>query len=279
MIALRCYDLGHGSGGGICDWIASFPGGVRDEIKAALEVLQTEETVAKAGQLKPLKNGRRACRDLTEIRIEIRSEEGDVIHVRFLGFPTSSHEFVLLVGFRKRTTLLTQQSVLALNSVEKESRRMSDAQSRANSHRVARLAQDMHDERSRHGYVEGHSRHFLARQMRGFRGDRTQAEFGGLIDKRQTVVSRLEDGNYRGWTLGTMFEIARKLGVAVFVRFVDFQTFLKYSDDMSDEAIHPRPYDQALVDATADQMADDSANDLFSLYKTTSMYGLLCCHR
>ncbi len=128
---------------------------------------------------------------------------------------------------------------------------MDEEQFPAVSHRAVRLAEKLHDEKYRHGYVEAHSRRFLARQMRKFRGKQTQSEFGTLIDKRQTVVSRLEDANYRGWTLGTMFEIARCLGVAAFVRFVDFQTFLKYSGDMSEEAIHPRPYDKELVDIFA----------------------------
>jgi hypothetical protein len=132
---------------------------------------------------------------------------------------------------------------------------MDDGQFPAISRRTVHLAEKMHDAAYRHGYVEAHSRRFLARQMRGFRGERSQTEFGIIIDKRQTVVSRLEDANYRGWTLGTMFEIARKLGVAVFVRFVDFPRFLKYSDDLSDDAICPMPYNKEDVDAFASGMA------------------------
>lgn len=132
---------------------------------------------------------------------------------------------------------------------------MDDERFPATSRRAVHLAEKMHDAAYRHGYVEAHSRRFLARQMRGFRGERSQTEFGAIIDKRQTVVSRLEDANYRGWTLGTMFEIARKLGVAVFVRFVDFPRFLKYSDDLSDDAICPVPYNKKDVDAFASGIA------------------------
>jgi hypothetical protein len=106
----------------------------------------------------------------------------------------------------------------------------------------------MHDKRYRDGYVAAHTRQVLAKQMREFRGKMPQTEFANLIDKRQTVVSRLENPSYSGWTLGTLFEIASKLDVAVFVRFVDFATFLKYSGDQSETALHPAEYNQHQVD-------------------------------
>ncbi len=62
------------------------------------------------------------------------------------------------------------------------------------------------------------------------------------------MVSRLENPNYTGWTLNTLFEVASKLNVAVFVRFVDFSTFLKYSGEQSEAALHPASYDQDSVD-------------------------------
>jgi hypothetical protein len=106
----------------------------------------------------------------------------------------------------------------------------------------------MHDKKYRDGYVAAHNRQVLAKQMREFRGDKSQTEFAELIDKRQTIVSRLENPNYSGWTLGTLFEMASKLNVAVFVRFVDFPTFLKYSGQQSEAALHPAVYDQQQVD-------------------------------
>jgi hypothetical protein len=84
--------------------------------------------------------------------------------------------------------------------------------------------------------------------MREFRGDMSQTEFGALIDKQQTVVSRLEDPNYGKWTLQTLFDVARKRDVAVFVRFVDFPTFLRLSRDMGAAAVHPAPYNQDAID-------------------------------
>jgi hypothetical protein len=85
----------------------------------------------------------------------------------------------------------------------------------APSSRLARLAREFRDKAFRDTYVASHTRRFLARQMRKFRGEMSQSEFGDLIGKQQTIVSRLENPNYSGWTLSTLFEIASKLNIAV----------------------------------------------------------------
>jgi hypothetical protein len=129
------------------------------------------------------------------------------------------------------------------------------------SHRVMRLIEKMRDKRYRHGYVAAHTREMLAKQMREFRGKISQTEFAEKLDKRQTMVSRLENPSYVGWTLSTMFEIARKQDVAVFVRFVDFPTFLKLSEDMSESALYPRPYDNKQLDALLSDRSDGQLDD------------------
>lgn len=133
---------------------------------------------------------------------------------------------------------------------------------RAVSHRVRSLIEKMRDKRYRDGYVAAHTRQVLAKQMREFRGAVSQMEFATAIGKRQTMVSRLESPNYVGWTLSTMFEIARKLDVAVFVRFVDFATFLKLSEDMSESALHPRAYKQGDMDALLDEPEEKEETEL-----------------
>jgi hypothetical protein len=118
----------------------------------------------------------------------------------------------------------------------------------ADSHRIPSLVEKFRNRRYRHSYVASHTRRFLARQMRKFRGDKSQTEFGDLIDKQQTVVSRLEDSGYGKWTLQTLFEVAEKLDVAVIVRFVDHATFLRFTENMTDEATVPSPYSQDALD-------------------------------
>lgn len=115
----------------------------------------------------------------------------------------------------------------------------------APSHRLLRLAEKFRDKRYRDGYVASHTRGVLAQQMRNFRGTRSQAEYATKIKKQKTVVARLENPAYTGWSLRTMLEIAREEDVAVIVRFVDFPTFVGFTNDLSDDALSPRSYDPA----------------------------------
>src|SRR5262249_18551523 len=75
----------------------------------------------------------------------------------------------------------------------------------ADSHRLRSLIEKFRDKAYRDSYIAAHTRRFLARQMRKFRGEKSQVAFGDVIGKRQTVVSRLEDPNYGKWTLQTLF--------------------------------------------------------------------------
>lgn len=129
------------------------------------------------------------------------------------------------------------------------------------SHRIIRLIEKMRDKRYRDGYVAAHTREVLAKQMREFRGKIPQTEYAEKLGKRQTMVSRLENPSYIGWTLTTMFEIARKQDVAVFVRFVDFPTFLKLSEDMSEGALHPCSYADNQFDALLSDQSDSQLED------------------
>jgi hypothetical protein len=123
----------------------------------------------------------------------------------------------------------------------------------AASRRLASLTEKFHDKQYRDSYVASHNRGVLAQQMRNFRGDLSQADYAEKTGKQKTVIGRLESPAYAGWSLRTMLDIARKEDVAVIVRFVDFPTFLKYSGDLSDEALRPAPYDTATIEGLAQQ--------------------------
>jgi len=109
-------------------------------------------------------------------------------------------------------------------------------------HRLSSLVEKFSDKAYRDLYIASHTRRFLARQMRKFRGNKSQSEFGDLIGRRQTVVSRLEDPKYGKWTLQTLFAVARKLDVAVVVGFVDFPTFLRFTEHISEHASDPKEF-------------------------------------
>jgi hypothetical protein len=99
----------------------------------------------------------------------------------------------------------------------------------------------------RGSYLAHHLRIFLADQIRALRGDRSQREFGELIDKPQSVVSRLEDEDYGKLSLQTLIDIATKLDIGLLVRFVDFPTFLWNTNDFANHVSAPAPYNREAV--------------------------------
>lgn len=123
---------------------------------------------------------------------------------------------------------------------------MEDAPPPASFRPLVELATEMRDKEYRDQYVESFSRQLLARQMRGFRGEKTQADYGKEIDKNQTQVARFEDPTY-GWQTRTVFEIARRQNVAALICFVDFETFLRFEKVVSEDILTPKPYDQVSV--------------------------------
>jgi hypothetical protein len=111
--------------------------------------------------------------------------------------------------------------------------------------RQAELAGPLGDREFRASYMAHHLRAFLADQIRALRGEASQKDFGELIGKPQSVVSRLEDEEYGKVTLQTLIDVATKLDIALLVRFVDFPTLLRATSDFSEQAVAPAPYDTA----------------------------------
>ncbi len=110
----------------------------------------------------------------------------------------------------------------------------------ANSRKLKRLASKLQDKAYRDGYVGARARRFLAHQMRALRGDLSQAEFGRLIDKPQSVVSRWEDPTYGKMTLASLLDVAARLDRALVVQFMDWPSFVAISEDQ--DPAPPRPY-------------------------------------
>lgn len=106
------------------------------------------------------------------------------------------------------------------------------------------------DKKYRDAYVSNHLREFLAAQIRSlrFKKEMSQAEFAKLLEKPQSVVSRLENPDYGKVTLQTLLDVANKLDIGLVVRFVDFPTFLRLTSDFSESALSPVGYNQFKVD-------------------------------
>ena len=118
----------------------------------------------------------------------------------------------------------------------------------ATSHRVASLAKKLRSKKYRDGYLSSHTRMFLANQIASLQGEMSQKEFGELLGKPQPIISRLQNPEYGKYTLQTLLDISSKLDVALIVRFVDYPTFVKFTNDFSDEALRPDKFDSAQLD-------------------------------
>jgi hypothetical protein len=83
----------------------------------------------------------------------------------------------------------------------------------------------------------------------------SQADFGKVIDKPQSVVSRLEDPSYGKMTLNSLLDIAAKVDRALVVQFMDWKSFLKITEDHSEQSSAPSAYNQEELDLFAQQEA------------------------
>ncbi len=110
--------------------------------------------------------------------------------------------------------------------------------------RMARLASEFRRKGVRHSFMARQLKAFLAQQIRALRGGLSQTEFGERIGKPQSVVSRLEKQADRHISIQTLIDIAERLDIAVVIRFVDFPTFLRYTEDYSESALKPEPFRQ-----------------------------------
>jgi hypothetical protein len=119
------------------------------------------------------------------------------------------------------------------------------------SHRLIRLASKLRDKIYRDSFVGARCRRFLAHQVRALRGEMSQSEFGKLIEKPQSVVSRLEDPSYGKMTLNSLLDVAAKTDRALLVQFVDWKVLLKMSADDSEESSAPAAYNQIDIQSFA----------------------------
>jgi transcriptional regulator with XRE-family HTH domain len=77
-------------------------------------------------------------------------------------------------------------------------------------------------------YLDGHVKGGIAYQIRAIREQLclNQSDFGKLIGKKQSSVSRLEDTEYSG-TVNTLLEIAKSLDLAICIRFCSHSEMLQ----------------------------------------------------
>jgi hypothetical protein len=106
----------------------------------------------------------------------------------------------------------------------------------------------------------------LADQIRALRGDRSQTDFGRLIDKPQSVVSRLEDDSYGRLTLNTLLDVADKLDIALVVQFTNFSTFLEFAGDLPQKQLASTKFSQIEVERFVENQRHRSADGALAAF-------------
>lgn len=130
-----------------------------------------------------------------------------------------------------------------------------------------KLLKKLEDKEYRDAFVSSRLRIFLSGQIQKLRGQLSQIEFGRIIDKPQSVISRLENSSSGQLSVQTLLDIASKLDIALVVRFASFPDFLTVTSDFSNEAEKPNPYNQKEIEEltkpkleTSYKINDDAQN-------------------
>lgn len=89
------------------------------------------------------------------------------------------------------------------------------------------------DDDYRTAYLDSHVKGSIAYQIQALREHLglNQTEFGALVGMPQAVISRLENAENGGVNINTLLKVARGLGIALAVRFCDFEAIL--AEDVS----------------------------------------------
>jgi len=90
----------------------------------------------------------------------------------------------------------------------------------------------------------------LIRALREQRGW-SQAEFGQRLGKPQSVVSRLEDPDYKT-SLQSCFEVAAALGLPLYVDMPNWDEWFSLMDDMSSRGFRREPFNADRLSAHAE---------------------------
>lgn len=113
----------------------------------------------------------------------------------------------------------------------------------------SKLNQKFKNKRYRDAFVASRVRNWIAYQIRAIREQRdwSQKEFEKKTGKPQSVISRLENPSYGKVTVQTLLDVASAFNVALIVKFVDFSTFLRQTEDVSPKAMQVEEYGQELA--------------------------------
>jgi transcriptional regulator with XRE-family HTH domain len=108
----------------------------------------------------------------------------------------------------------------------------------------------------RESYLDSHVKSSISYQLQALRqksGGINQTKFGQMIGQPQSVVSRLEGGEYGGVNINTLLKIANRLGIGLQVRFCSFEDIL--AEDVSPAAMAVECISETIARLTKPQVA------------------------
>ncbi len=100
----------------------------------------------------------------------------------------------------------------------------------------------------RHAYIAGRVHTSIAMQIRLLREKLgfTQRAFAEKLGKKQTTISRLENLSYGRVTVNTLLEITEALDMALVVRIVSFDEFLRQHGSVKPQDLSAETFEQTV---------------------------------
>jgi transcriptional regulator with XRE-family HTH domain len=111
--------------------------------------------------------------------------------------------------------------------------------------RKEKLIDELKDKEYRDAFVSEHIDTGIPFQIRALRKQRrwSQEEFAQNAGKQQEAISRVENPNYRSFTLATLKEIASVFDVALIVRFAPISDLVKWELNLSSDSLKAVSFD------------------------------------
>lgn len=114
---------------------------------------------------------------------------------------------------------------------------------------ISKLGKGLREKLARRGYrnayVAEHVRRGVAYQIRALRDQRgmNQGALAKLLNKPQSVVSRIEDPGYGKLSVQTLLEVAAAFDVALMIKFVSHSTFMQNTRNLTTSSMEVPSFD------------------------------------
>lgn len=108
------------------------------------------------------------------------------------------------------------------------------------------LFEELKDKNYRNAFVAEHVNIGIPFQIRALREQKpwTQQELAEKAGKKQSWISKIENTNYRGFSLSTLLEIASVFDVGLEVRFVPLSELVEWELNLSNESLNVPSFEE-----------------------------------